>query len=208
MFEVLRDRDPVIKSLGNATSHSYLDICSRFVNVFDFDASKTTGSGAFGFYQPIASTLESGGIYALYCRNVFERSTLLYIGQTDNLRERLLKHYSVSVGDSAMKNKLKTFARSSAKNSFYGSSEEELNQWMQINVLVKCIAYKKHVQIEKYIIEALHPLLNHEYSLRPLTGNIGGGIPRAFLGNAASLDSISVPSHRSNHTFLSNAGRK
>ncbi len=207
MFGVLLDKDPVIKSLGNATLLSYLDICSRFVNVFDFDASKTTGSGAFGFYQPTASTLESGGIYALYCLNAFERSTLLYIGQTDNLRERLLKHYSASAEDSAMKNKLKTFARS-AKNPFYGNSDEELNQWMQRNVFVNCIAYKKHVQIEKYIIEALHPLLNHEYSLRPLTGNIGGGIPRAFLGNAASLDSISVPSHRSNHTFLSNAGRK
>lgn len=201
VFKIRAEKESVIQSLKEARLHSYYGIYSGRAIVFEFDKIGNIGLSSLGIFRNNQAILNSGGIYALYAKDVLGTEILLYVGQTDNLQRRILEHYTVSTKDSAMKNKLVGFARG-ARDPFLGSSEEELDFWMKINVSIRCIGYKHHSLIEKYVINALNPLLNDDRGNLNLAALDIGFISNAGLSN--NKEGLNPFAH--SNTPLSRAG--
>ncbi len=142
----------VLKALTEAPLRSYSEV--------------TSGIG-------IASILKLppkvGGVYAWYYTEqssnpspFFRRFALLYIGESQNLHDRIQEHCTSS-RNSPMRQKLDTIIYGT-RGFLEPANEEQLNMWMQENAFVCWVEEPKHKEVEKYIIETARPPLNYEYN--------------------------------------------
>ncbi len=161
MYDELRKRieahkKSVLQSLENASSYNY-----------------ETMSQGLPIFEPFSAVPQRGGVYALWCIDNYGRNIILYVGETGDLRRRIQEHYRDSSDKSPMKNKLDVFAHG-ARHPFYIVDEERLNTWMKANIRVSWAETNQYEQFEKYIIDALNPLLNEKHNSNPSLGVLSG----------------------------------
>lgn len=106
---------------------------------------------------------ETSGVYAWHFNNLSTGLlSIVYIGETNNLRERIKTHCT-SYANSPMRQGLRTMLHgtSSYPEPMRISLE---NHWMSDNAFICWIELENRKEVEEYLIKEIKPLFNIEHN--------------------------------------------
>ncbi len=101
---------------------------------------------------------------------VRDGKTLLYIGQTTSLNERMKNHRALTGHGSTLRRSLNTlFYKKKLLTKTDSDKKERLNDWMKENAFVCCVKHETPYNIEEDIITRSWLPLNIDYSSHPFS---------------------------------------